>query len=409
MDILITSLRDYAASFSLNKAIMLIMVIFMIVGGVDKIRGNKLGYGERFDAGFYALGDLAISMIGMIALVPVIKNVLGGVLGAFFKAIGADPSLFAGLLLGCDLGGYPLAMSLSETEAVGSFTGLIVAATMGINVSFNIPVGMNIIDKEDREYLATGMLIGFATVPIACIVGGIVMISSGFDLTMKDIIMNTIPVAVVALLIIIGLLLAQEKMLRGFIAFGKGVTAVVTCGTMLAVLQYLTGIRLPVFHVMVEENASGVIPLEDAISTVGGISLVLIGAFPMVTFITRKFSKGLQKIGGKIGLDEVSVGGLIANVANNIPMFQMMKGMNTKGKILNCAFTVSSAFVLGDHLGFVAGADQEMIVPVMAAKFTGGITALLLADFLWKRVFRKKYENAGETSINKNAQDCPAA
>ena len=365
---------------------MLVMVIFMIVGAIDKIAGNRLGYGAQFDRGFEALGALATAMVGMIALVPVIKIVLGGILGSFFKAIGADPSLFAGILLGTDLGGYPLAMDLAESDAVGNFTGLVVAAVMGINVVFNIPVGMGIIEEHDRRYLATGMLLGFSTVPIGCFAGGIVMVASGFELTMKDVIMNTIPVIVVAILIILGLIFIQEKMLKGFIAFGNGVTAVVTFGTMVAVLQYLTGLRLPLFHVMVEPGADGVIPLEDGIMVVGGIALVLLGAFPMVSFITSKFSKPLQNLGAKFGLDEHSVAGMIANLANNIPMYQMMKDMNRKGKIMNCAFTVSAAFVLGDHLGFAANANQDMIVPMMAAKLGGGITALILSGILADRI-----------------------
>ena len=391
MNILTESLQAFFASFSINKAIMMLMMIFMIVGGIDRIRGNRLGYGEKFEEGFQALGSLATAMIGMIALVPVIKIVLGGVLGAFFKAIGADPSLFAGILLGCDLGGYPLAMELAESPAIGSYTGMIIASVMGINVVFNIPVGMGIIKQEDRKYLATGMLVGFATVPVGCLAGGFVMMASGFELTVRDIIMNTIPVAVVAVLIILGLILAQEKMLKGFIAFGKGVTAVVTAGTMIAVFQYLTGIRFPLFHVMVEANAEGVIPLEDGFLVIGEIAIVLLGAFPMVAFITKKFSAPLQKLGGKFDLDENSVGGMIANLANNIMMFQMMKDMRPKGKILNCAFTVSACFVLGDHLGFVAGQNQQLIVPMMTAKFIGGITAVVLANILWKSTFSKSY------------------
>ena len=390
MDILIDSFKEYISTFSANKAIMLIMVVFMIVGGIDKIRGNKKGYGERFDAGFEAMGTLAIAMVGMIALVPVIKIVLGGVLGAFFSAIGCDPSIFAGLLLGMDLGGYPLAMELAETPALGSFTGIVVASAMGINVVFNIPVGMGIIEEKDRAYLASGMLIGFATIPVGCILGGLTMMGTGYDITFGQIIMNTIPVAVVAVLIIIGLLLIQDKMMKGFIAFGKGVTVVVTCGTVLAVFQYLTGIRLPLFHVMVEENAEGVVPLLDAIQVVGGIALVLLGAFPMVTFITKNFSGALQKVGARAGLDETSVAGLIANLANNIPVFQMMKDMSPKGKIVNCAFTVSACFVLGDHLGFCANADQGMILPMFVGKFLGGVTAVILALLLWKRFLPKE-------------------
>ena len=389
MSVFTESLQDYLTTFSLNKGIMALMIVFMIVGGIDRIRGNRLGYGEKFLEGFEALGSLAAAMIGMIALVPVIKIILGGVLGAFFRMIGADPSLFAGILLGCDLGGYPLAMELAESEAVGSFTGLIIASIMGINVVFNIPVGMGIIKEDDRRFLATGMLVGFATVPIGCLAGGFVMKASGFGLSVRDILMNTLPVLVVALLIILGLIFIQEKMLNGFIAFGKGVTAIVTAATMIAVAQYLTGLRFPLFHVMVEPNAEGIIPLEDGFQVIGGISIVLLGAFPMVAFITKKFSAPLQKLGSRFDLDEHSVAGMIANLANNIMMFQMMKDMKPKGKILNCAFTVSACFVLGDHLGFTAGVNQQLIVPMMAAKSAGGITAVIAANCLWKPVFSK--------------------
>ena len=392
MEVFTQSLQNYIATFSLNKAVMIVIIIFLFVGGIDRILGNRLGYGEKFLEGFEALGSLGAAMIGMIALVPVIKIVLGGVLGAFFRMIGADPSLFAGILLGCDLGGYPLAMELAESKAVGSFTGLVIASIMGINIVFNIPVGMGIIKESDREFLATGMLVGFATVPIGCLAGGFVMMGSGFELTVRDIIMNTIPVLVVALLIIIGLVFAQEKMLKGFITFGKGVTALVTAATVIAVAQYLTGIRLPLFNVMVEPNAEGIIPLEDGFQVIGGIAIVLLGAFPMVMFITKKFSEPLKKAGAKFDLDEYAVAGMIANLANNIMMFQMMKDMKPKGKILNCAFTVSACFMLGDHLGFTAGVNQQLIVPMMAAKLAGGLTAVIAANALWSSVFRKKYE-----------------
>ena len=396
MNIFTSSFQEYISDFSVNKAIMLIMVFFMFVGGIDKIRGNRKGYGEKYDEGFQALGALAIAMIGMIALVPVIKIVLGGVIGGIFSRIGADPSLFAGIFIGMDLGGFPLAKELAETEALGYFNGMIVAAVMGINVVFNIPVGLGIIRKEDRKYLASGMLLGFATVPFACLAGGAMMVLMGWELSWHDIIMNTIPVAVFAILIILGLVYKQDAMLKGFLAFGKGVTAVVTCGTMLAVFQYLTGLRLPLFHVMVEPNAEGVVPLEEGISVIGGIAIVLIGAFPMVAFINKKFSGPIAGLGSKFGMNETSMVGLIANLANNILAFQMMKDMNTKGKIMNCAFTVSAAFVLGDHLGFVANADQQMILPNLVAKFTGGITALIVANFMWKRFAGSENVKEGE-------------
>mgnify|MGYP000596247203 CR=1 FL=1 len=49
------------------------------------------------------------------------------------------------------------------------------------------------------------------------------------------------------------------------------------------------------------------------------------------------------------------------------------------GKIVNIAFAVPAAFVFGDHLGFTAGYDAAMLGPVIAAKLTGGVLAVLAA------------------------------
>lgn len=385
MDIMIDSLQAYIADFSADKLVMLVMAVFAVVGGVDKIRGNKRGYGARYDEGFEALGSLAIAMVGMLSLLPVIKLLLGEIVSKLFALLSADPSLFAGIFLGMDVGGYALAKELAASDAAACFTGIIIAGVMGANPSFNIPVALAIIEEKDRKYLASGTLLGFTTVPVACLAGGFVMLAFGWDLTVKDILINTLPILVLSGLTILGLLRAPEKMLKGFLVLGKSITILITAGTVIAVFQYLTGLRLPLFHVMVDPNAAGVVPLEDAVTVTGGIALVLIGAFPMVTFITRTCSAPLMLLGEKFGLDKTSMVGLISNLSNNILVFQLLKDMNPKGKILNCAFTVSAAFVLGDHLGFVANVKQEMILPCMAAKLLGGVTALVIANLLWRR------------------------
>lgn len=63
-------------------------------------------------------------------------------------------------------------------------------------------------------------------------------------------------------------------------------------------------------------------------------------------------------------------------------MFNIMDKMNPKGKLLNVAFAVSAAFVFGDHLGFTAGVNSDMIFPVIVGKLVAGITALILANAL---------------------------
>ncbi|MEG1779555.1 MAG: ethanolamine utilization protein EutH, partial [Oscillospiraceae bacterium] len=116
---------------------------------------------------------------------------------------------------------------------------------------------------------------------------------------------------------------------------------------------------------------------------------VLIGAFPMVLWITRTFKKPLMKVGQALGMNESGSAGIVASLANNIAMFNIFDGMNDKGKLLNVAFAVSASFVFGDHLGFTAGANPEMIFPVVVGKLTAGITALILANILSPKLLEK--------------------
>ena len=88
-------------------------------------------------------------------------------------------------------------------------------------------------------------------------------------------------------------------------------------------------------------------------------------------------------------MDENGSAGLVATLANNIAMFNIMDQMNAKGKLLNVAFAVSAAFVFGDHLGFTAGVDQAMVTPVIIGKLVAGITALIVANLLAPKLLSK--------------------
>ena len=104
-----------------------------------------------------------------------------------------------------------------------------------------------------------------------------------------------------------------------------------------------------------------------------GLLLTLAGAFCLVAVITKVFNKPLMKLGKVLGMNEVAAAGMVATLANNIPMFQMLKDMDNRGKIINIAFAVSASFVLGDHLGFTAGVAKEMIFPMIVGKLVEGL------------------------------------
>ena len=399
VSILTESVQAYVSNLSFNSIIVTIMMLFMILGAVDKAMGNKRGYGAAFDEGFQALGSLAIAMVGVIAAAPVLCMILRPIVGPIYELLGSSPSIFATTLLLADSGGYSLATELAGSDAVmGQFAGIIVGCTMGCILLFDIPVALNLIQKKDRPLLACGILVGVITAPIGCFVGGIVMnLTTEYHMDLITMFFSLLPVILVAALLAIGLWFKPVALMNGFSKFGAFVTGMIAIFVAIAVFQYETGIRFPLFYKMVEPTAEGISPLANSIEILGDIAFVLLGAFPMVEFIKRHFGSALAKLGSKIGLNDTASAGIVATLANNIPTFQMLKDMNPKGKLLNIAFASCAAFMFGDHLGFVAGVNSSMIVPMIFAKLACGLSALFLANLLSPQLLAKAQSSGLDT------------
>lgn len=354
---------------SVDALILWLMAIFALLGALDRITGGHFGLGKQFEEGILALGSLALSMLGILTLAPVLARLLKPILVPVYGFLGADPAMFAGTILANDMGGAPLAAELALTTEAGQFGGLIVGSMLGATVVFTIPVALGIISESDRPALAKGVLAGLVTIPVGALAGGL---TAGFPIGM--LLRNLVPIVLFALLVALGLWRFERGMIRGFIGFGKLILAVITVGLAASVFQELTGIVL----------ISGMAPVSEGIEVVAGIAFVLAGAFPLVFTLTKLLKKPLLKLGGLLGINDVAAAGLLASLANSIPMFGMMKDMDARGKIINVAFAVSAAFVFGDHLGFTAGYAPKLLVPVIVGKLVGGITAILAAFLLTK-------------------------
>ena len=365
----------------INEIILWILMLCMVLGGIDRAIGNKFGLGEQFEEGFNALGPLALAMVGIISLSPVLATLLGPIINPVYALVGADPAMFAGTLLACDMGGWPLAQQMTENPQAAQLSGLVLGSMMGATIVFTIPVSLGIIEKDDRGFLAKGILAGICTIPVGVLVSGLI---AGFPIGM--VLINLIPIVTAALLIAFGLWRFPNAMTTGFEWFGKILLAIITVGLMIAVLEQVLSIKIM-------PEGWELKPVTEGLETVGLIAIVLLGAFPAVFLIIKLAGKPLGKVGKLIGINDTAAGGMIATLANNIPMFQVMKDMDNRGKVVNSAFAVSAAFAFGDHLGFVAGAESSMIAAVIAGKLVAGIAAVALALLLFGRSLPKT-ENA---------------
>ena len=352
---------------SADRLLIALMALFAGLGALDRIFGNRLGLGEEFENGIQAMGSLALAMVGIVCLAPVLAAVLRPVVVPVFRLLGADPAMFAGSILACDMGGGPLARELTEDPQAAALGGVITGSMLGATIVFTIPVALGILKEEDRPALAKGILCGIVTIPVGILVGGL---TAGFPLGM--VVRNLVPIVLLAGLIALGLWRAEEKMVRGFAVFGKLVVALITVGLAAAIIQALTGFA-PI---------PGMVDIDQGFQTVGTIAIVLAGAFPLVAVVTKLLRKPLLAAGKLLGINDAAAAGLIASLANSIATFGMVKDMNPRGKVVNIAFAVSAAFVFGDHLGFTAGFAPELLGPVILGKLAGGVSAVLLAMVL---------------------------
>ena len=362
---------------SVNEIIMTVMAVFAVLGALDRIFGCRFGIGKEFERGILTMGPLALSMIGVIVLSPVLADLLRPVIVPVYRALGADPAMFAGTLLACDMGGGSLALALTEDVRAAHLGGVLTGAMLGVNVVFTIPVAMGMVRAEDRPAAAKGMLCGILTAPIGIFLGGL---TAGYPLLM--VLRTLIPIVLISLLIALGLWRAERAMIRGFVWFGKGIIALITVGLVAALIERITGaVIIP-----------GMASIEEGFLMVGDIAIVLAGALPLVFLLSKALKKPLGILGRRIGIGDVAVAGLVASLANSIAMFGMIKEMDDRGKVLNMAFACSAAFVFGDHLGYTAGFAPELIPALVVGKLAGGIAAVAVAWLLTKEK-KEKLQN----------------
>ena len=126
---------------SAHEMLIYIMAGFAVLGALDRIFGNRFGLGQEFENGILAMGSLAVAMLGIICLAPVLASLLAPVVVPVYSFLGADPAMFAGTILACDMGGAALAQELALTPEAAAFGGLLAGSMLGATIVFTIPKG----------------------------------------------------------------------------------------------------------------------------------------------------------------------------------------------------------------------------------------------------------------------------
>ncbi|MGN0971534.1 MAG: ethanolamine utilization protein EutH, partial [Aristaeellaceae bacterium] len=61
--------RDRGSDVQITKIILYVMAFGALLGGTDRILGNRFGFGQHFEEAFRLLGPIGLSMAGILCLV----------------------------------------------------------------------------------------------------------------------------------------------------------------------------------------------------------------------------------------------------------------------------------------------------------------------------------------------------
>ncbi|MCQ4298165.1 ethanolamine utilization protein EutH [Pseudomonas stutzeri] len=382
----------------IGNYVLYVIMFCAVLGAFAAIRDSEKGLGREFMEGIHATGHIFVPAAGIMASIPYLTVLIESVFGPFFDALNADPALAATMIIASDMGGYHLAAALTESKEA-LIMALITGFMGGATIVFSIPMGLAMLDKRDHKYMALGIMSGILSIPVGVLIASVVLMLSNpavrevvatngeatYQLAMSlgGIFANLLPIIVFVVALAAGLRFLPDLMIKGFIAFGRGLDAMIKLVLVFSIVEYFTGFFTVVFggwgfHPIIADAEDQTRALETA----GYIGIMLAGAFPMV-YLLRKYLGGpLEALGGRVGLSAVGSAGMLATIANILAMFRLVRFMPPKDKVINIAFGVCAAFLLGDHLSFTANFQPTIILPVLIGKMLAGFTAVGLAYWL---------------------------
>ena len=351
------------------SVLTIIILIFSVLGAVDKLLGNKFGIGEEFEKGFKLFVPMAFSMLGILVVAPAIGVWLSPFFDWFYSVFKIDPSIIPASLFANDMGGMTLAESICKDENIGNFNAFVVSSMMGCVVSFTIPFSISVVKKEQHKDMFFGILCGIITIPIGCFIAGLVC-----KIKVLDLIISLLPLIIFSIILGVLLILVRDICIKIFVCFGHVIRWIAMIGLVLSIFTFLTKI----------EVCKHFDSFENAAFICANACVTLSGALPLMLVISKLLNKPLEKLGTKIGVDSFSAFSLLSTLVTNATTLSSMEKMNKKGVVLNSAFAVSAAFTFGGHLALTMAFNPNYVLPMIIGKVVAGIASVLLATLLYK-------------------------
>lgn len=355
----------------MEKIVTITMMVFMVLGALDRaVFRNRFGLGNEFVKGLNSVGPLILGMAGIMCSAPVVGRLLLKLVTPLFSTIGADPSIIAGTCFGLDMGGYYMTASMTDDPAAIMLGGVILSTVLGATIAFTIPVALTLCRPEDAPAVSRGIVFGIISIPFGTIAAAMF---SG--LTLRYTLINAAPAFVLAALLAGGMIFFPQKTLIIFRAFGNLLQAFIILALAAAGVEATLGITV----------IPGMDPLADQLEIISMIGITLAGAYPFVHVLSRILSPVLNMIARLMGVNGPSVTGMLACLANPLPMYDMIALMDERGKVLAMAFCTCANAMIGDLFAFISIAYPEGTAAMFVVKIVSAAGALFIAALATKK------------------------
>ncbi len=366
------------------QVIRIVIMIFSVLGALDRLFGNKFGLGKEFEKGFQLFAVMTGATLGILVIAPAFGYWLKPLLVHFYNIFHLEPSIIPASMLANDMGGTSIALEVARDARVGGFNAFVVSSMLGCIVSFTVPFAIGVVKPSQHKDLFFGLLCGISTVPVGCIVAGFVC-----GLGFLEILLDLFPLILFSALVCLGLVFIPKVCHRVFAFLGQFVRVLSTLGLIFGIFTFLT--KMPIYAEFDTFENAAFICVNSCVT--------LSGALPFMHVLTKVLEKPLSWFGSKIGIDSVSTAGFLSTLVSNAPTLSLMEKMNPKGVVLNSAFASSAACAVGSHLAFTMAYDETYALPMILGKFISGISAVLLALLFHHK--REKGSDRTDESLRK--------
>ena len=192
-------------------------------------------------------------------------------------------------------------------------------------------------------------------------------------LPVRQLFFNMIPVLVLCVVLIAAFVLVPELTMKIMIFIGNAIR--IFSFFLFGVAVF--GIFMPKYAVALIEEMLFMV-LRMVIAACGGLVLSQVAL--------KRLQKPIQRIGAILGINEEAVVGLFLSFIQSLAMLPLFSKMDKRGKVLNAAFSVAGAYVVGGQMTLVASLiPGNWVTAYMISKVLSGGLAVALAVICMRR------------------------